>query len=128
MLVILIGFFAGIVGGMGIGGGTILIPSLVFFLGTEQHIAQSVNLISFIPTALVAIMIHLRHKSIEVKLLLKLILLGVIGALIGSFIAVSLNPLMLKKFFAAFLFVMGLYEIFSKKNMHHKKQEMRKEP
>jgi uncharacterized membrane protein YfcA len=121
MLVVLIGFFAGIIGGMGIGGGTILIPSLIFFLGTKQHTAQSVNLISFIPTAFVAILIHLRHKSVEKRLVLKLILLGVIGAALGSFIAVSLNAQLLKKVFAGFLFIMGLYEIFSKKNMKKKR-------
>lgn len=121
MLVLLIGFLAGIIGGMGIGGGTILIPSLVFFLGTKQHTAQSVNLISFIPTAAVAILIHLRHKSIEKKLVIKLILLGVIGATIGSFIAVNLNAQVLKKFFAAFLLLMGLYEIFTKKNLQKKR-------
>jgi uncharacterized membrane protein YfcA len=121
MLVVLIGFLAGIIGGMGIGGGTILIPSLIFFLGTKQHTAQSVNLISFIPTAFVAILIHLRHKSVEKRLVLKLILLGVIGAALGSFIAVSLNAQLLKKVFAGFLFVMGLYEIFSKKNIKKKR-------
>ena len=121
MLVALIGFLAGIIGGMGIGGGTILIPSLIFFLGTEQHTAQSVNLISFIPTAAVAILIHLRHKNIEKKLVLKLIFLGVIGAVIGSFIAVNLNAQILKKFFAGFLLLMGLYEIFSKKNLLKKR-------
>jgi uncharacterized protein len=121
MLVALIGFLAGIIGGMGIGGGTILIPSLIFFLGTEQHTAQSVNLISFIPTASVAILIHLRKKNIEKKLCLKLILLGVIGAVIGSYIAVSLNAQILKKFFAGFLLIMGLYEIFSRKNLQKKR-------
>lgn len=120
MLIIVIGFLAGIVGGMGIGGGTILIPSLVFFLGTKQHVAQSVNLISFIPTATVAIFIHLKHKSIETKLVLKLIIFGVIGSVAGSFIAVSLDAEILKKIFGAFLFIMGLYEMFSKKNMKKK--------
>jgi uncharacterized membrane protein YfcA len=121
VLVLLIGFFAGIIGGMGIGGGTILIPSLVFFLGTKQHTAQSVNLISFIPTAFVAILIHLKHKSIEKKLVIKLIILGVIGAIIGALIAVNLNAQVLKKFFAGFLFLMGFYEIFSKKNIQKKR-------
>lgn len=120
MLVIIIGFFAGIIGGMGIGGGTILIPSLVFFVGAKQHIAQSVNLISFIPTAIVAIFIHLRHKSIETTLVLKLILLGTLGALLGSFMAVNLNGEILKKVFGGFLFIMGTYEIFSKKNLKKK--------
>lgn len=120
MLVLIIGFFAGIIGGMGIGGGTILIPSLVFFLGTQQQIAQSVNLISFIPTAIVAIFIHLKHKSIETKIVFKLIILGVAGAVVGSFIAVSLDANVLKKIFGGFLFIMGLYEVFSKKNMKKK--------
>ena len=120
MLVALIGFFSGIIGGMGIGGGTVLIPSLIFFLGTEQHTAQSINLISFIPTAFVAVLIHLRHKNIEKKLVVKLIL-GLIGASIGSIIAVSLNAQLLKKFFAGFLLIMGLYEIFSKKNLQKKR-------
>jgi uncharacterized protein len=120
MLVILIGFLAGIIGGMGIGGGTILIPSLIFLIGTEQHIAQSVNLLSFIPTAIVAILIHLKHKSIQKELVLKLILLGVVGALVGSFIAVNLDSNLLKKAFAGFLFIMGIYEIFSKKNLKKK--------
>ena len=120
MLIVLIGFFAGIIGGMDIGGGTILIPSLIFLLGTQQHTAQSVNLISFIPTAIVAILIHLKHKNIQKELVLKLILLGIIGALTGSFIAVSLDAQLLKKVFAGFLFIMGLYEIFSKKNLKKK--------
>lgn len=120
MLIIIIGFFAGIIGGMGIGGGTILIPSLVFLLGTKQQIAQSVNLLSFIPTATVAIFIHFKNKNIETKLVLKLIILGVIGAIIGSFIAVKLDARLLKKFFGVFLFTMGLYEFFSKKNIRKK--------
>ena len=120
MLVIFIGFLAGVIGGMGIGGGTILIPSLVFFLGVRQQVAQSVNLISFIPTALVAILIHLRHKNIEKKLVLKMILLGVLGALTGSLIAVNIDPWLLKKIFGGFLFIMGAYEIFSQKNMKKK--------
>ncbi len=120
MLILIIGFLSGIIGGMGIGGGTILIPSLVFLLGTRQQVAQSVNLLSFIPTATVAIFIHLKHKSIETKLVLKLIILGVIGAIIGSLIAVKLDAVLLKKIFGTFLFVMGIYEVFSKKNIKKK--------
>jgi uncharacterized membrane protein YfcA len=120
MLITLIGFFAGIVGGMGIGGGTILIPSLVFFIGTKQQIAQSVNLISFVPTAIVAILVHLKHKNIEVKIILKLILLGCIGAVAGSALAVNLDSNILKKAFGIFLFIMGVYEITSKKGKKKK--------
>ncbi|MFZ5351431.1 MAG: sulfite exporter TauE/SafE family protein [Bacillota bacterium] len=114
MFVILIGFIAGIIGGMGIGGGTILIPSLVFFLGVKQQVAQSVNLIAFIPTSIAALYIHFRHKNIEKKYVIKLVVLGCIGAAAGAFIAVNIDSVMLKKVFGVFLFVMGVYELTSK--------------
>lgn len=114
MLIYVIGFSAGLIGGMGIGGGTILIPALVFFLGVNQQIAQSVNLLSFIPAAIIAIFVHIRKKNIETKLVFKLILMGCIGALIGSFFAVSMNPIVLKRAFGIFLLIMGIREIISK--------------
>jgi hypothetical protein len=70
MLLSLIGFLSGIVSGMGIGGGAILIPALVIFVNPEQHIAQSVNLLFFIPTALMALVIHIRNKRIDLKMAL----------------------------------------------------------
>ncbi|MDD2481113.1 MAG: sulfite exporter TauE/SafE family protein [Lutispora sp.] len=114
MITLIIGIVAGIIGGMGIGGGTILIPGLMFFLHTEQQIAQSINLLSFIPAASLAVFIHNRNKNIEKKILSPLIVSGVIGAILGSAIAVRLDPSILKKLFAGFLFIMGVYEIFSK--------------
>jgi uncharacterized membrane protein YfcA len=64
-----IGAAAGIVSGMGIGGGVILIPALTMILGAEQHSAQGANLIYFIPTAVAAIFTHAKNKAIETKLL-----------------------------------------------------------
>ena len=64
MLYIIIGLFSGFIGGMGIGGGTILIPALVFFVNIKQQLAQSVNLLSFIPLSLIAIPVHLKNKNI----------------------------------------------------------------
>ncbi len=126
MLVIFLGFLAGIIGGMGIGGGTILIPSLVFFVGVKQQVAQSVSLLSFIPAAIVALVIHFRHKSIEKKLVLRLILFGCIGTLIGAFLAVNLNSELLKKGFGIFLFIMGIYELTSKCKNKTEKEEAKK--
>lgn len=117
MIEALIGFAAGIIGGMGIGGGTILIPGLVFFLHIEQQIAQSINLLSFIPAAALAVFIHNKNNNIDKSILVPLIVSGVVGAVIGSFIAIKLNSMILKKLFAGFLFFMGIYEIFSKKNL-----------
>lgn len=115
MLIYILSFLAGIIGGMGIGGGTILIPTLTIFLSTKQQIAQSVNLLSFIPTAIVALISHIKQGNIEKKLIFKLIIGGIIGAIIGSYLAVKLPSQSLKKAFGIFLFIMGIYEICCKK-------------
>lgn len=114
MLTILIGFASGIISGMGIGGGTILIPALVFIVGTRQQIAQSINLLVFIPSAAAALFVHIKKHNIEKGLLLKLALTGCAGAIIGSLLAVNLNSELLKKIFGIFLLIMGIYELTSK--------------
>ena len=62
---ILIGIVSGIISGAGMGGGTILIFLLSFVMGVEQHIAQATNLIFFIPTSIVAIIVNLKNKNIK---------------------------------------------------------------
>ena len=59
---ILIGIVSGIISGTGMGGGTILIFLLSFLMGIEQHIAQATNLIFFVPTAIVAIIVNLNNS------------------------------------------------------------------
>lgn len=121
MLSILIGFASGIISGMGIGGGTLLIPALVFVIGTKQQIAQSINLIVFIPSAIAALFVHMRKHNIEKGLLLKLAVTGCIGAAAGSLLAVKLNSDLLKRFFGVFLLIMGIYEIVSKSKITNTK-------
>ncbi len=127
MIVVLIGLVAGIVSGMGIGGGTILIPALVFFIKPEQHVAQSVNLLFFIPTAIVALVIHIRNKNVDFKTGIPILLLGLGGAVIGSNIALSMDGSVLRKIFGVFLLAMGIYEIFGKtKAKKHMKNDRKK--
>ena len=52
-LLILAGIVGGIIGGMGMGGGTLLIPILTIFLDVEQKNAQAINLVAFIPMAII---------------------------------------------------------------------------
>ncbi|MGE5472996.1 MAG: sulfite exporter TauE/SafE family protein [Ignavibacteriales bacterium] len=112
MIALIIGIAAGIISGMGIGGGTILIPALVIFLGIEQHNAQGVNLAFFIPTAVAALIIHIKNKNIHLKTASQIIIWGIIGAVLGAYIAVSIPSLILKKMFGFFMLFMGIYEIF----------------
>jgi uncharacterized protein len=121
MILVIIGFLSGIIGGMGIGGGTILIPAMIFFTDLTQQQAQSVNLISFIPMATVALITHFKNKSIEIKLCLPLIIFGVVGSIVGALLAVNLPSQLLRKLFGVFLFVMGLYEFFWKDKNRTKK-------
>lgn len=109
-----IGFFSGIISGMGIGGGAILIPALCLFFDFEQKLAQNINLIYFIPTALIAIITHSKNGNLEKKGLFKIIIFGFIGALIGSLIAINLESEILRKVFGWFLLFMGIIEIFKK--------------
>lgn len=114
MILFLIGLASGIISGMGIGGGAILIPALVIFVKPGQHIAQSVNLLFFIPTAIIALIIHIKNRRIDLKMALPIIITGLFGAFIGSRLAVSLPGPVLRKWFGIFLLVMGGYEMVRK--------------
>lgn len=114
MIAILAGLLSGIISGMGIGGGAILIPVLVFFLKVDQHVAQSINLLYFIPTAIIALTVHIKNKRINVKMAAAIVTFGILGAVLGSRFAVSLSSEVLRKFFGMFLLGMGIYEFFRK--------------
>ena len=89
-------------------------PALVLFVKPEQHIAQSVNLLFFIPTAVVALIIHIKNKRIDFKMAAPIVLFGLIGAFAGSKLALAMPGNNLKKWFGVFLLAMGIYEIFRK--------------
>lgn len=114
MWVVLAGFCSGIISGMGIGGGTVLIPALLFFTDLTQQQAQGVNLIYFIPTAVTALLVHRKKGDLEWQTAKPLALLGLAGAAAGAFLAVSLESEVLRKVFGGFLFLMGLSEIRKK--------------
>ena len=114
MGVALAGFLAGIISGMGIGGGTILIPALLFLTDLTQQEAQGVNLLYFIPTALVALVTHRKNGNLDGKTAKPLVLMGLAGAAAGAFLAVSLESELLRKIFGGFLFLMGLGELLKK--------------
>lgn len=114
MLTVIISFASGIISGMGIGGGTLLIPALIFTLGIKQQIAQSINLIVFIPTAIAALYVHMKKHNIEKSLFWKLSVTGCAGAAIGSLLAVNMDSDLLKRFFGIFLLTMGIFEVTSK--------------
>ena len=112
MIVILFGLIAGIITGLGMGGGTILILLLSVFLGQDQHVAQATNLIFFIPTSIAAIYTNLKYKNVNLKLALTVSSFGVLGAIIGATISSAINSAILKKNFAVFILIIAIYEIY----------------
>lgn len=114
MMVVLIGFLAGILSGLAVGGGTLLVPALVFFSHIGQHTAQGISLLSFIPTSIVAVIIHYRQGNVRPRLAFYLSIGTIAGAVLGAMIAVKIPAFQLRKIFGIFLMAMGIYEFFHK--------------
>ena len=110
-MLILFGFLSGVIGGMGIGGGTVLIPALTLLLGFEQKTAQLINLLCFMPTAAAALYDHKKNNRLETGMLKYMIVFGIIGCIAGAVIAVKTDNEILKRFFGAFRVIMGIREI-----------------
>ena len=61
------GIAGGVLGGMGMGGGTVLIPILTIFCGVPQHMAQSVNLLTFLPMSALSLRVHAQNGLLDTK-------------------------------------------------------------
>ena len=107
------GVLGGVLGGMGMGGGTVLIPLLSIFYAVEQHTAQEVNLIAFIPMAVVAIIIHIKNGILDLKGLKYMINPPVVNTAGGSFIASLIEGDLLKRLFGGFLIALSVFQIIT---------------
>ena len=110
---IIIGTISGIISGTGMGGGTILIFLLTFLFQIEQHVAQATNLIFFIPTSIIAIIVNIKNKNINLKLGTLISVYGILGAIIGANISINTNVKDLRKYFGIFLIAISINEIYS---------------
>ena len=110
----LVGVIGGIIGGMGMGGGTLLIPLLCIFFSVGQKTAQAINLVAFIPMAILALIIHLKNKLIVKEYSVLLISGGIVGALVGNLLATVISTNIISKIFAIFIILIGLRELLAK--------------
>lgn len=111
LLIAAAGLVSGALGAMGLGGGGILILCLTAFAGMEQVTAQGVNLLLFIPTALLALIPYFRKKLICTRALLPAIGAGLVGSLLGVWLSGTLDPEILRKLFGGMLVFIGLREV-----------------
>jgi hypothetical protein len=105
------GFLAGITAAMGLGGGFILIIYLSFFEDISQSAAGGINLLFFLPIALLSAIIHLKHGLVEKKLLPVICMAGVAGAVCGALLMSVLDEGVLRKLFAGLLLFVGIREL-----------------
>lgn len=117
------GIVGGILGGMGMGGGTLLIPVLTFFLDVSQKNAQAINLISFIPMAVIALILHAKNKLINLKGMLPLIVSALVTSVGGSFLVALIEGDLQTKLFGGFLIILAVikFVITIKNNASAKK-------
>lgn len=111
LLMYLAAFLSGICASLGIGGGLILAVCLTVFFGMSQIEAQGINLLFFLPIALLSIILHAKKKLIEKKKAIVLIIAGSVGTVCGALLAHYIKGEILQNCFAAFLLLTGIREI-----------------
>lgn len=109
--IIVAGILSGIVAGMGMGGGTLLIPILTIFFDFKQQLAQGINLLAFLPCSIVSLIIHCKNKLVNFKIGIPIICSGVLASVGGSVLAMKLNSVILKKLFGGFLLIIGIFQL-----------------
>ncbi len=114
MLYILAGIAAGIISSMfGVGGGVLMVPILVLGFSFGQKSAQGMSLFIMLPMALAGALRYKLNPDVSVNLPVcgMVALGGVAGAMIGSHIVFSLPEIVLKRVFAVFIIIIGIYMI-----------------
>lgn len=103
---LVIGLAAGILSGLvGVGGGLIVVPALIFFLGYSQHQAQGTSLgLLLLPVGILAVINYYHKGQIDVKVVAVMSIAFVLGGWLGSKLALRLPEDTVKKIFAIFLF------------------------
>ncbi|MCD8040324.1 MAG: sulfite exporter TauE/SafE family protein [Clostridia bacterium] len=115
-LILLFALLSGLLGGMGMGGGTILIPAITIFLGIEQHVAQAANLFAFLPMAAISLKIHADNGLIKPKGILAVIVPAVIISALGAALAAFIPSGALQKLFGAFLIALAIKQTYDLKS------------
>jgi uncharacterized membrane protein YfcA len=105
LLLLLIGLFAGMLSGLiGLGGGIIIVPALVYILSFSQHQAQGTSLgVLLLPVGILAVMNYYNKGFVDIKVVAIISIAFVIGGWLGSKIALSLPQETIKKIFAIIL-------------------------
>lgn len=113
---VITGLLAGMLSGLvGVGGGIVMVPMMVFVLGFSQHQAQGTSLaVLVVPVTALAVMNYYKEGYINWKYAAVIALFFVVGSYFGSKIAVNIDQKMLKKVFSIILVAIGVKIFFDK--------------
>jgi len=116
MVFVLIGLAAGVLSGLiGIGGGVLIIPTLVFLLGFSQHMAEGTTLAAMVPPiGILAAYVYYQNGNVDIKAAGFIALGFVVGGLFGAKIAHQVSSDSLRKIFAVVLILMGIKMLWPK--------------
>jgi len=108
-LLLLVGLLAGMLSGLvGLGGGVIIVPALVFVLGFSQHQATGTSLgILLLPAGIFAVINYYKRGYVDMNVVLLVFAGFLVGGYLGSRISVSLSEVMLKKIFGIVLLLIA---------------------
>lgn len=111
---LLAGGVTGVLSGFGVGGGTLLLVYMTVFAGLDQHLAQGINLLYFLPAGLMALPAHVKNGYIRRSALLPAIGAGLLCAGLGAWLATSLEVALLRRLFGGFLLAVGVGELLGR--------------
>ncbi|MHB8572387.1 MAG: TSUP family transporter [Candidatus Dormibacteria bacterium] len=104
-----LGLAAGILSGLlGLGGGVVMVPAMVLFMGLSQHLAQGTSLAVIIPTAAVGAGAHFRHGRVNLRAAAVIGLGGLLGAYLGSSAALHVDGDILRRAFGVFMVLVAV--------------------
>ncbi|MBL7931615.1 MAG: sulfite exporter TauE/SafE family protein [Bacteroidia bacterium] len=115
LVLILVGMVAGTLGGMiGLGGGIILVPALVFLLKLDQQTAQGTSIAVMLPPiGLFAVYNYYKAGFVNTPYALVLALAFMVGGYFGSLLALRMSPDLLRKAFSVLMVLIAVKMFFS---------------
>ena len=125
MIAVLIGVVSGILGGMGMGGGALMVPLMSWALSVGQHEVQGLNLVAFLPAALVATVIHWKKKRFEKKQVFVFCAWALFGAAAGAVSAQMTDATLLRRAFGVFLFLLGIWQWWKAEKEHRAEKQQK---
>lgn len=125
IMLLTIGLLTGVLGGLvGVGGGIILVPALVFFLGFSQLDAQGTSLaLIMFPVGILGVIQYYKEGHVDFKIVVVLAIGFIVGSFLGSKISLNINQQIVRKIFACLMIFIAIKMLFFDQQKSPQKKE-----